>query len=166
MLIMRAVIDGQINGMNFKDFEKTNQYLSFGSYCFKCQINGEYQSIPFDWDGFTGNIQKDGTLCLLAGNKTPFGETGILDDIYDEEYSDMGFTRKDITAELLSKTIEIEEFNIDYDADDNSANDYISLKEIVFNDGENEYSVSKNVLEQFNNLQKQRIENLETLELD
>lgn len=151
MLKMNVILSGKINGMTFEKYRDSKQYLGFGGYCFKCMINGEDKSVCFDWNSFVANVQEDGTLLLEAGERTWFGGDEELDNIYDEEYKENGFSRSDLTAKVLASTTSIEEFVVDYDIDDEKEN-YINLHSIIFFDETGSYEVSKDVLDKYNNL--------------
>lgn len=154
MLKMYATLDGKLNGMNFEEFKKSGQELYFGGFCFKCMINGEDKSVSFDWDSFIANTQEDGTLLLEEGTKTFFDGSEELDDVYDYEYERNGFSRDDITANVLAATTEIEEFTIDYDAKEKlSDDDYLHIISIVFEDETGYYFVSGEVLDRFNQME-------------
>ena len=157
-LKMTAKIDIKAAGLSMEKYRMTNKGMSFGSYCFRCKINGEEKDISFDWDSYVANVEEDGTLLLQAGVSGFFSGPEELSDWYDEEYEEEGFSRFDITAEILANTSEIEKFVIDYD--DDKPGDYIRFMDITFEDSTGIYSVSKEVLSHYNKIWiKEYIEN-------
>ena len=154
MLKMQAILDGKLNGMNFEEFKNSGQGLSFGGFCFTLNINGEDVDVNFDWDCFVANVQEDGTLLLEEGQSTLFGGNSELDDIYDEEYEEQGFSRADLTAQTLANTSEIREFTIDYDTDEEkNSGDYLHIVELKFSDGVSEYKVPGDILDKYNEME-------------
>lgn len=154
MLKMHAVLDGKMNGMTFQECKDCDIGYTFGGFSFTCNIHGEEKDVPIDWDSWVANVQKDGTLILHEGEKTWFGGDEKPDDIYDEQYKKDGYSRSDLTAELLSKTTDIVEFTFDYDIlDEFVSTDYLHIVSLSFEDETGIYSVDGDVLSRFNNME-------------
>lgn len=155
-VIMSGVLE-----LNVYGFDKNQDNLSFGGYTFIC----DDKSIPFDFSGTSWDVYQDGSILTI-----PF-KTGstllltdyFLDDCYLDDYKELGLRMQDITAEFLSKAIEISEFVVDmefhgeeYNPVDIAQMGGFKLKELSFSDGENEYMVNPEVLQNFNEeLQKE-----------
>lgn len=153
MLKMHAVLDGKINGMTFQECQDCDLGYTFGGFSFTCNINGKERDVPIDWDSWIANVQEDGTLLLSEGEKTWFGGDEEPDNIYDEQYKEDGYSRSDLTAELLSKMTDIVEFSFDYDIlDEYVDTDYLHIVSLSFEDEYGIYPVDGDVLNRFNDL--------------
>lgn len=153
MLKMHMSLDGQINGMNFKECHDNNVGFSLGGFSFLCDINGEEKDVPVDWDCYVANVQFDNTLLVTMGEKTWFGGNGELDDVYDEEYKRNGIVKSDLTAKLLASTSEITDFSFDYDIQDEYVGtDYLHIVALAFEDETGVYNVDSDVLNKFNGM--------------
>lgn len=144
---MIVLLKGTINDMLPSEYKQTDGYLSFGGYNFQCQIDKRPISVPFDFPGFSANVQDDETIRLEAGAYTLLSHNDYLDDCYDSLYVMLGITRDDLTAGLLASTIKINEFVID--CDENDAD--LQIQSITFvGDKGDSYEVAQNVIEEFN----------------
>lgn len=145
---MIVLLEGTINGMLPSEYKQTDGYLSFGGYNFQCQVSEHSISVPFDFPGFSANVQDDETIRLEAGADTPLsGNNDFLDDCYDSLYVILGITRDELTAKALASTTKINEFAID--CDENDAD--LQIQSITFvGDKGDSYEVAQNVIEEFN----------------
>lgn len=149
MVKMTAVIDARLSGMNWENFKESDNGITFGGYRFNVKVNGEQQSVNFDWDSFSGDVQNSGFLLLETGVSTFFGPGGGISEEYEEEYEEEGFSISDLTAKVLANAKEIEEFCVDYD--NVLPGDYIRLVSVSFEDENgNTYDVAQEVLDDFN----------------
>ena len=110
MLKMFVKMEGTIGDYpSLREFKESENGLSFGGYCFQIPINGKEIDVPFDFPGFVANIQDDGTLLLEAGADTLFslGDNSQLEDCWDDEYKELGISRENLTAKVLSSVVTI-----------------------------------------------------------
>lgn len=145
MLKMYVRLSGRINGESLLAYRETGRGLSFGGYCFQIPINGKNHDVNFDFPGFAGSVEEDGTFLLEAGARTSFGRNDYLDDCYDGEYADMGISRSALTAPVLASVTEIKEFYIDCDGEPD-----LQILSIVFVDEKDMYAVSSEVIASYN----------------
>lgn len=159
--ILKRNEDGEFVPMN----KCLAEAVSIGGFCF--DING--QSIPFDWDAFTG-AEENGVFRFYTGKGFLFNDYELSSN-YDKTYQDMGIKRDDISAEFLASVHHIEEFFVDFQSVEPFEDDYtdvgigyfsdnakkdldykLELVGISFKDMETEkiYDVKKEVLEAFN----------------
>lgn len=145
---MIVLLKGTINGMLPSEYKQTGGYLSFGGYNFQCQIGEHSISVPFDFPGFSANVQDDETIRLEAGADTLLSNhNDYLDDCYDSVYTTLGITRDDITARSLASAVEINEFVVDCDEGDTD----LQIQSITFvGDKGDSYEVAQDVIEKFN----------------
>ena len=133
--------------------------LSIGGFSFDID---EY-SIPFDWDAFSGS-EYDDMFCFETGTGW-FWNDYELTDCYDEDYAEMGLTKEDITAELLSSVHHIEEFFVYFEDTDGKEQGFgayydnvdepeykVKIIDMVFvdMDTQNEYPVAQEVIDKYN----------------
>ena len=148
------------NNGNFSPLSNEEaQFVSIGGYSFEI---GDYL-IPFDWDAFYGN-EENNTFYFETGRGLFFNDYEIS-DCYDETYEDIGITREEITAEFLASATHIDEFFVDFDdsngmeqsigwysynTDDSQYKINIIEMSFVDMETENEYPVSKQVIDMYN----------------
>lgn len=151
---MKAVLYGTIGSMSISDYSKRNNSLSFGGYDFAIDRDGTVINVPFDFMGYSANVQNDGSLLLVAGADTLFFKNNDrLDDCYDCEYEKLGITREDLTAEVLASAVKINEFCIDCDYPMD-----LTIKSIMFiDDDTREYEMDEKVIDEFNMAQERNI---------
>ena len=133
--------------------------MSIGGYSF--EVNGD--SIPFDWDAFTAT--EDNGMFSFTTGKGPFFNDYEIPDYWDEEYSEIGITREEITAEFLASVSHIEDFFVDFEdsdgkeqgigwfADNVDSSQYkVNILDLAFVNVEtaDEYPVSKEVINRYN----------------
>ena len=97
------------------------QTVSVGGFSF--DING--QSIPFDWDAFTG-AENDGVFRFFTGKGFLFNDYELSSN-YDEMYQEMGLNREDISAEFLASVEHIDEFYVDFQSFEPFEDDYTDV---------------------------------------
>ena len=157
-MIMRYTLS--FEGKDFDEFE----YFDVGGYTFK--IKGK--NIPFDFSAYGYDIEDDNRgreegrnpnriyLNYESGKGLAFSDYEI-DECFDDEYENLGLTRKDITAEALSFVEEIKEIYIDYNYKESMTKQLKDFKVeyIEFEDLESGkiYSVNSNVIKAFNKAQ-------------
>lgn len=147
MLKMFVKMEGTIGDYpSLREFKESENGLGFGGYCFQIPINGKEIDVPFDFPGFVANIQDDGTLLLEAGEDTPFssGDNSQLEDCWDDEYKELGISRENLTAKVLSSVTKIKEFAVD--CDEKVALKILSIE--FFEDG-TVYPVDQEVIKNF-----------------
>ena len=137
---MEAVITGTINGESLEEYKASGKHLSFGGYSAVMEIKGKERKVNFDWISHIANIV-DNKIVLEAGGKTPFGGGPELDDCYEDEYKNDGFGIDDLTAAVMSKITEFDEFVI-YGEFDEDVDPDLKLESVKFSDGEREYVAS------------------------
>lgn len=133
--------------------------MSIGGYSF--EVNGD--SIPFDWDAFTAT-EENGVFSFTTG-KGPFFNDYEIPDYWDEEYSEIGITREEITAEFLASVSHIDELFVNFDDGDgeecgigwysdnvNSSQYKINILNLTLVDVEtlDEYHVAQEVINRYN----------------
>ena len=119
--------------------------------------------VPFDFYGTETRVFDDETFgCCLGDNEWVGG--GLVDN-YDEDYEEMGLSRKKLTAKFLSSASAINEFFMGFadiegdecdigEAEDNTSGESlfrVELQKISFtSNGKKEYVVDQKVLDAFN----------------
>lgn len=153
-----------------KKDEKTNKYRYLTAHdfdevpfpgAFGFTIDGD--DIPFDFYETTTQLCDGGVFGTVLG-RGEFVE-GDLTEEYDDVYADMGLTREDLTPEFLSSASHIYEFYLnfedcegdEYDSEtfeENTSDETLFKMELLavsfIDEREIEYSVRKEVLDEFN----------------
>ena len=160
------------NGQFVPVTNDTIHSISIGGFSF--DVNDT--SIPFDWDGFSGN-EENGVYRFETGKGFLFNDYE-LSDCYDDAYKDIGIDKESITAEFLASSEHIEEFFVDFlekgtDNEvgighylENSSKDAVyklELVNLVFVDVDSykEFSVKSDVISAFNKGERGKVLSLD-----
>ena len=136
-------------------------YISCGGFAFNIRHpkTGKMVSVQFDFDATGITHVTDNVYKYASGEGFAFNEYDISSD-YKESYEEMGLSMNDITAELLSKAESIEEMFVMIDTKEGGEeapySEYV-VEEIALSDGENDYEVSKEVIDAFNKKMKNEL---------
>ena len=114
-------------------------------YTIQHSLNEETSLLIFRGNQFIGDQSgsdtysiEDNKIILEAGSATPLGGGAELDDCYEDEYEDAGFSIDDLTAQVLSTISKFHEFVV-YGVFDENAKHDLKLESVVFSDGQKEY---------------------------
>lgn len=136
-------------------FKPERDSLLFGGYCFEC----DGKKVPVDFSGTAWGISPslDMVTVTFETGRTPLATDFFLDEIYAPDYTAAGLRFQDITAEFLSKASGISEFMVVAEVDGKemspeeiARNGRFTLKALEFEDHESVYSMSEEVLDNFN----------------
>lgn len=108
----------------------------------------EDKDIPFDFAAFNYNVEELGgnqyRFSYESGKGAMFNDYG-LDECFGEEYKALDVRMEDLTAERIAAMTKLNEFLMEPDGEILR----ITIQKMVFSDGENDYPVSRNVLDQW-----------------
>lgn len=144
------------------DFEiepkiKKGDFIRLSVDAFDFCIDGK--DVPFDFEAYGfkfGPEQEYGTVLQYATGRGLIYDEYELADYYEEEWTELGLTRQDITAEFLSKVTYINEIQYEcYTSEEmEKAQESLTMKviQMSFEDKETGtvYLVDQNVIQKYN----------------